>query len=656
MKLVRIFLLSSMLFGIVKFPVVNAQVLVSDSLALVALYNATNGPGWTNRTNWINPNRLVSTWYGITVTGNRVTQINMNPTNPAFTGNNLVGTIPPEIGNLTALTSLDLAYNKISGSIPGQLGSLTNLVFLNLSNMQLTGSIPTSMGNLSNLIVLLLNNNQLTGTVPTQLGNLSKVTQINLTFNRLSGSIPTQVGNLSNLTQLLLDNNQLSGTIPTQLGMLSKLLVLSLSENQLTGTIPVTLGNITSLTELNLTLNQLSGTLPVQLGNLTNLQFLRLNRNTFTGTVPTEFGNLKKLQELLLGNNQLSGVVPAELITITTLGNFQIQNNSIVDLPAFSPITLRTLNVSNNNLTFEDLEPNIGVNSFTYIPQKIIPGGETRNLFTGEPFSKSFQVGGSANQYQWRQNGTIRVGATAATITIPSVNFPDQGSYVLFITSPLVPGLTLQTQPTVLTVTGIPVLNTKTNGVSQPDGSTVLFDLTEIGGERLREFEISNTGTAPLIISNIDVTGDFNLTSSPPTQLTENTSTTFTIRFSPTALGSRTGTMKIFSNSNVPVYTLNLQGVGDAELEIFNVVSTNLNGKHDFLNIRNIWLYPKNKLQIFDRWGNQVYEQVGYDNSTYRFTGISDSGKELPEGTYYYVLNKDETSQALTGFLLLRRN
>lgn len=42
----------------------NAQINVNDSLALVDLYNSTNGPNWNDHTNWLT-SAPVSTWYGI---------------------------------------------------------------------------------------------------------------------------------------------------------------------------------------------------------------------------------------------------------------------------------------------------------------------------------------------------------------------------------------------------------------------------------------------------------------------------------------------------------------------------------------------------------------------------------------------------------------
>ena len=52
---------------------VQAQVAEDDSLALVALYNATAGPNWTDNTNWLTT--PVSQWNGGTLTGDWVTTL-----------------------------------------------------------------------------------------------------------------------------------------------------------------------------------------------------------------------------------------------------------------------------------------------------------------------------------------------------------------------------------------------------------------------------------------------------------------------------------------------------------------------------------------------------------------------------------------------------
>ena len=114
-----------------------------DRDALIALYHATGGDGWTDKTNWLT-NVDVSAWHGVTVSDGRVTRLGLYR-------NNLSGPIPSELGNLPKLTGLLLDRNALSGSIPSELGNLSNLTGLYLGGNALSGPIPSELGNLSNL-------------------------------------------------------------------------------------------------------------------------------------------------------------------------------------------------------------------------------------------------------------------------------------------------------------------------------------------------------------------------------------------------------------------------------------------------------------------------------------------------------------------------
>jgi len=76
--------------------------------------------------------------------------------------------------------------------------------------------------------------------------------------------------------------------------------------------------------------------------------------------------------------------------------------------------------------------------------------------------------------------------------------------------------------------------------------------------------------------------------------------------------------------------------------------SPNGDGVNDMFIIDRIEDYPNAVVQIFNRWGNLIFEsQAGYPtpwNGTYK-------GKSLPVGTYYYVidLNDPEISRLITG-------
>ncbi|MEN8249449.1 MAG: gliding motility-associated C-terminal domain-containing protein [Bacteroidota bacterium] len=357
----------------------KAQTDVSDSLALVALYNSTNGPGWTDNTNWLTG--TVDTWYGIFVDGSRVSSLNLNY-------NNLVGTIPADLGNLTSLTSLSLTGNQLSGSIPPELGALANLSSLNLNDNQLSGSIPPELGNLTGLMTLSLSINQLIGSIPEELTNitmlyefyfeatslceptstayttwkagimnyfgtglicetlavdsLAMVALYNSTngpgwinnSNWLTGPINTWHGITmaeGRVTGVEICNNNLLGSIPEEIGNLTELGSLGLCNNLLSGTIPTTLGGLIRLKSIDFDDNQLTGTIPVEIGSLDSLKNLILSINSLSGPIPAELGNLSLLEQLILHNNNLTGTVPETLINIPNLIDFGFGGNDLCE-------------------------------------------------------------------------------------------------------------------------------------------------------------------------------------------------------------------------------------------------------------------------------------------------------------------------------------
>ena len=324
----------------------DAAVLAVERGALVALYNATGGADWTDRTNWLS-NRPLEEWHGVVtddsghvavlnLTANRLTgrvptQLgNLSNLEVLSLGDNqLTGPIPSNLGNLSNLTKLWLYGNQLTGPVPTQLGNLSNLEVLSLGDNQLTGPIPSNLGSLTSLENLQLWGNQLTGSVPTWLGNLSNLESLGLSRNQLTGPIPSNLGNLSNLTKLWLYGNQLTGPVPTQLGNLSNLEVLSLGDNQLTGPIPSNLGSLTSLENLQLWGNQLTGSVPTWLGNLSNLEVLSLGDNQLTGPIPSNLGNLSNLTKLWLYGNQLTGPVPTQLGNLSNLEVLSLGDNQL---------------------------------------------------------------------------------------------------------------------------------------------------------------------------------------------------------------------------------------------------------------------------------------------------------------------------------------
>ena len=116
-------------------------------------------------------------------------------------------------------TVLDKHNNQLTGSIPPEIGNLTNLTKLYLYDNQLTGSIPPEIGNLTNLTELFLQNNQLTDSIPPEIGNLTNLTDLDLSVNQLTGEIPESICdfniNWSSSGNFNITNNQLCPPYPS---------------------------------------------------------------------------------------------------------------------------------------------------------------------------------------------------------------------------------------------------------------------------------------------------------------------------------------------------------------------------------------------------------------------------------------------------------
>lgn len=418
------------------FSQINAQ----DSLALIDLYESTDGQHWNNHTNWLTESP-VGTWFGVNVSDNRVVEISLP-------GNHLIGgQVPSSIENLTRLKILDLHENVFNGSIPVSIGNLSKLKYLDLNQSGLSDTIPSSIGNLTNLTYLNISNCQLTGNIPSSIGNLTELHLLDLSYNHLSGNIPANLGNLKELQNLSLEDNNLSGNIPSSLGNLQHLQFLDIGFNSLRDTIPFSLGNLLNLQTLGLYNNNLIGSIPPSLGNLLNLAFLDLDYNQLSGNIPATLGNLLMLDHLRLEHNNLTGNVPASIAKIPTLKYFGLSNNLLSGIfPSINKLpNLTYLLIDNNKFTFAGMETvaKKNIQYKTYAPQANIVISKQENLL-------SVSAGGTLGNdtFRWYKNGIL----TATIVGDSTYTVTSGGVYSVVVTNFIATQLTLYSDTISLTI------------------------------------------------------------------------------------------------------------------------------------------------------------------------------------------------------------
>ncbi|XP_047085414.1 putative receptor-like protein kinase At3g47110 [Lolium rigidum] len=302
-----------------------------------------------------------------------------------FSSNDISGTIPPSLANITVLKKISFAFNRIHGSIPDELAKLDGLEILYVGSNNLVGRFPAAILNLTSLIGLGLNTNMLGGELPPDLGNsLPNLQILSFAQNFFHGKIPHSFVNMSNVQVFDISTNNFTGVVPSSIGRLSKLVefniqmnklqashkqewefmislsnctelqVLSLASNHLQGHVPSALSNLSiQLQHLYLGQNQLEGSFPSGIANLPNLIIMGLDYNRFTGMVPPWLGSFKKLQKLSLSTNMFAGNIPSSLSNLSQLTELLLDTNRFsghipTGLGNFQ--SLATLSISNNNL------------------------------------------------------------------------------------------------------------------------------------------------------------------------------------------------------------------------------------------------------------------------------------------------------------------
>lgn len=344
-----------------------------DRAALVALYEATDGPNWVNDDGWLTDAPL-RYWYGVqTGRSGRVVSLSLS-------NNGLSGVIPLELSGLGRLRVLLLRGTDVCTPGVGRFVRWIDALeffdgsYCNESDAAALESLYRSAGGTDWINSAgWLGGPALEEWHGVSADPLGRVAMLDLADNGLAGELPSTLGTLTQLTELRIgDNVALSGRLPNSLTRLS-LSVLHYagtnlcspgddsfrawvrdvashegtdaecaplsdrdvlaglfratgganwirSDNWLTDApleewYAVEADRSGRVVSLHLNRNGLSGTIPPELGELASLKTLYLAVNDLSGPIPPELGGLTSLTGLSLAANDLSGPIPPELAT-----------------------------------------------------------------------------------------------------------------------------------------------------------------------------------------------------------------------------------------------------------------------------------------------------------------------------------------------------
>jgi hypothetical protein len=370
----------------------------ADSLALVDLYNSTGGPNWVNHTNWLTASPA-STWFGISLNGsNRIGSI-------FLPNNNLVGSLPSSIGNLTVpFFLIDVNYNRLSGPLPASMVNF-NYGVMFLSHNQFSGALPDFPQSSLQFLDISYNNFTFADLEPfdeiNPLHLIAAVTpqadlpliQNNSTLSIAAGGtvayntytwyengtvVATKIGDSTYVSTgpgtysvTVTNSHALNLTLFSiqNLNTQDSLALIDLYNstagngwvinNGWATNIPAAswagvVARFGKVSELNLTANNLSGAIPSSIGNLIAPSKIDFSVNQLSGSIPSAFGNLQSLLTLNLDSNRLTGNIPS---TLGALNNVTTLDLSINQLTGSIPSslgnlsTLRNLNLGNNQLS-----------------------------------------------------------------------------------------------------------------------------------------------------------------------------------------------------------------------------------------------------------------------------------------------------------------
>ena len=121
------------------------------------------------------------------------------------------------------------------------------------------------------------------------------------------------------------------------------------------------------------------------------------------------------------------------------------------------------------------------------------------------------------------------------------------------------------------------------------------------------------------------------------------------------SLNSTTEFLLTLTDSNYCVYKDVVKVYIENPLIFYNTITPNNDGINDTWVIENVENYPFCSVNIYNRWGQEIFKSIGYSEDQ-RWDG-TDRGNPLPVGTYFYMVRSGSSinNQTFKGSITLLR-
>lgn len=315
------------------------------------------------------------------------------------------------------------------------------------------------------------------------------------------------------------------------------------------------------------------------------------------------------------------------------------QSNSAYTTPILSSTTTYYVSINNGTCESNRTSATATINSIPAAPSTI---GATSCVAAAVTLSAAGAINGQYVWYDLPTGGTALAGQVNSTFTTPTLT--SSATYYVAIND----GVCESTRIAATATIGGATCSNSAPNILSSSTSTTIAGIASIDLNTLITDVDNNLDPASIKITK------------PPSSGAKAIITNGVLSINYSGL-SFAGTDKItieacdiFSICTQQEFTILVEG----DVIVFNGISPNADSFNEKWIIQNIETLPdanENKVTIYNRWGDLIFEVENYDNDIRAFKGINKNGDAVTSGVYFYKIDFKGGRKAMTGYLTVKK-